>query len=45
MWSGRLPVGSGKPGFGRADQWCVLSACLPWGAEDQVKLAQLQGQR
>ena len=23
----------------------VLSACLPWGAEDQVKLAELQGQR
>jgi len=46
MWSGRLPVEPGRPGFGRADQWCcVLSGCLPWGAEDQVELAELQGQR
>jgi hypothetical protein len=37
---------AGQTGIGRAGQWCsVLSACLPWGAEDQVELAELQGQR
>jgi hypothetical protein len=37
----RALIGWGRPAGGGS----VLSACLPRGAEDEVKLAELQGQR